>query len=117
MRDASFESWVARCDTPLQNFSDNGSQFVRKVFEQICQQLDIAHIKRFPYRPQSNKAEHINNNLVQITSANIGTSHNIWDQYLSRFVYTLRTSVLALTGKIPFKLFLGKTVITPPYKD
>ncbi|GFW50841.1 uncharacterized protein TNCV_3591231 [Trichonephila clavipes] len=39
--------------------------------------------------------------------------HDTWDQFLSEFVYAIRTAVNETTGKTPAELFLGRKLITP----
>lgn len=65
-----------------------------------------------PYRPQSNRAERMHHTLIQMILYCIGSHHTNWDPFLQRFAYTLRKTVLEITGKAPAKLFLGRNITT-----
>lgn len=44
----------------LKVVSDNGRKLVSEVYEQMCQQLNIAYIRKVPYMPQCNLTESTN---------------------------------------------------------
>lgn len=110
---AFIENFVTRYGAPIQAVSDNGVQFVSLIFEEMCQQLGIKHLRTVNYRPQSNQAERVNRNLVQMIAAYVKNSHTNWDKYLAHFAYALRTAVHESTGKTPAELFLGRKILTP----
>ncbi|GFT01411.1 retrovirus-related Pol polyprotein from transposon 297 [Trichonephila clavipes] len=73
----------------------------------------IQHVKTVVYRPQSNRTERVNRDLVQMIASYVNDNHDTWDQFLREFTYAIRTAVKETTGKIPAELFLGRTLITP----
>ncbi|GFT56228.1 uncharacterized protein TNCV_130191 [Trichonephila clavipes] len=64
-------------------------------------------------RPQANRTERLNLDLVQMIANYINDQHDTWDQFLREFAYAIRTAVDETTGKTPAELFLGRKLITP----
>ncbi|GFV73842.1 transposon Ty3-I Gag-Pol polyprotein [Trichonephila clavipes] len=92
---------------------DNGLQFIFEVSEHLSNILSIKHVKTVVYRPQSNRTERVNRDLLQMIPSFINDNHETWDQFLGEVAYALRTPVQETTGKTPAELFLGRKFITP----
>ncbi|GFS93343.1 retrovirus-related Pol polyprotein from transposon 17.6 [Trichonephila clavipes] len=92
---------------------DNCPKFVSEVFEHLSNRLGINHVKTVVYRPQSNRTERINRDLLQMIASFVNDNHETWDQFLREFAYILKTAVHESTGKTPAELFLGRKLITP----
>ncbi|GFX18427.1 uncharacterized protein TNCV_4307271 [Trichonephila clavipes] len=75
--------------------------------------LGIRHVKTGVYRPQANRTERVNRDLVQMIANYVNEQHDTWDQFLREFAYAIRTAVNETTGKTPAELFLGRKLITP----
>ncbi|GFU94457.1 retrovirus-related Pol polyprotein from transposon gypsy [Trichonephila clavipes] len=73
----------------------------------------IRHVKTVVYRPQANRTERVNRDLVQMIANYVNEQHDTWDQFLREFAYAIRTAVNETTGKTPAELFLGRKLITP----
>ncbi|GFV83631.1 retrovirus-related Pol polyprotein from transposon 412 [Trichonephila clavipes] len=110
---ALFENYISRYGAPISLISDNGPQFISKVFEHLSHWFDIKHIKTVTYRPQANLTERVNRNLVQMIACFVEENHENWDRFLHEFAFALRTSVNETKNITPAELFLGKKVITP----
>ncbi|GFY18233.1 probable RNA-directed DNA polymerase from transposon X-element [Trichonephila clavipes] len=63
-------------------------------------------------KPQANRTEGVNRDLVQMISNYVNEQHDTWDQFLREFTYAIRTAVNEATGKMPAELFLGRKLIT-----
>ncbi|GFX77399.1 transposon Ty3-I Gag-Pol polyprotein [Trichonephila clavipes] len=96
--------------------SDNGPQFIFEIFEHLSNRLGIQHVKTVVYRPQSNRTERINRDLLQMIASFMNDNHETWDQFLREFAYAFRTAVNETTGKTPAELFLGRKLINPFFK-
>lgn len=83
-------------------YSDNGSQFIAKKFEELMNTYKIQHIKTAVYSPQSNASERVNQSVLAAIRAYLQQDHRDWDLYLSEIECTLRTSVHSATGYTPF---------------
>ncbi|GFU76139.1 uncharacterized protein TNCV_206831 [Trichonephila clavipes] len=64
-------------------------------------------------RPQANRTERVNRDLVQRIANYVNEQHDTWDQFLREFAYAIRTALNETTGKTPAELFLSRKLITP----
>ncbi|GFW09687.1 retrovirus-related Pol polyprotein from transposon 297 [Trichonephila clavipes] len=87
-----------------------------KPIKHLSERLGIRHVKTAVYRPQANRTEHVNRDLVQMIANYITDQHDTWDQFLCAFAYAIRTAVNEMTGKILAELILGRKLITPFHK-
>ncbi|GFU91485.1 retrovirus-related Pol polyprotein from transposon 17.6 [Trichonephila clavipes] len=79
----------------------------------LSNRLGIRHVKTVVYRPQANRTERVNRDLVQMIANYVKDQHDTWDQFLCEFAYAIRTAVNETTAKTPAELFLGRKLITP----
>ncbi|GFU84557.1 retrovirus-related Pol polyprotein from transposon 17.6 [Trichonephila clavipes] len=100
-----FDNYVSRFGAPVKLISDNGPQFISDNFEHLRDRLRIRHVKTVVYRPQANKTERVNRDLVQMIANYVNDQHDTWDQFLHEFTYAIRTAVNETTGKTPAELF------------
>ncbi|GFT33153.1 uncharacterized protein TNCV_1265041 [Trichonephila clavipes] len=73
----------------------------------------IRHEKTVVYKPQANRTERVNRDLVQMSANYVNEQHDTWDQLLCEFAYAIRTAVNETTGKAPAELFLGRKLMKP----
>ncbi|GFS56972.1 retrovirus-related Pol polyprotein from transposon 17.6 [Trichonephila clavipes] len=111
--DNFFDNYISRFGAPIKLISDNGPQFISDIFENLSGRLCIRHVKTAVYRPQANRTERVNRDLVQMIANYVNEQHDTWDQFLREFAYAIRTAVNETTGKTPTELFLGRKLITP----
>ncbi|GFX80584.1 retrovirus-related Pol polyprotein from transposon 412 [Trichonephila clavipes] len=111
--DNFFDNYISRFGAPIKLISDNGSQFISDIFENLSERLGIRHVKTVVYRPQANRTERVNRDLVQMIANYVNEQHGTWDQFLREFAYAIRTAVNETMGKTPAELFLGRKLITP----
>ncbi|GFY32954.1 retrovirus-related Pol polyprotein from transposon 17.6 [Trichonephila clavipes] len=64
--DSFIDNYISRFEAPIKLISDNDPQFISDIFENLSERLGIRHVKTVVYRPQANRTEHVNRNLVQI---------------------------------------------------
>ncbi|GFX44405.1 uncharacterized protein TNCV_1394261 [Trichonephila clavipes] len=79
----------------------------------VSERLGTRHVKTVVYRPQANRTERVNRDLVQMIANYVNEQHDTWDQFLREFAYAIRTAVNETTGKTSAELFLGRKLITP----
>ncbi|GFV88882.1 transposon Ty3-I Gag-Pol polyprotein [Trichonephila clavipes] len=106
--DNFFDNYKSRFGAPIKLISDNGPQFISDIFENLSERLGIRHVKTVVYRPQANRTERVNRDLVQMIANYVNEQHDTWDQFLREFAYAIRTAVNEATGKTPAELFLGR---------
>ncbi|GFY16689.1 uncharacterized protein TNCV_2788111 [Trichonephila clavipes] len=97
----------------LENPEDSSVNAAIYIFENLSERLGIRHVKTVVYRPQANRTERVNRDLVQMIANYVNEQHDTWDQFLREFAYAIRTAVNETTGKTPAELFLGRKLITP----
>ncbi|GFV82581.1 retrovirus-related Pol polyprotein from transposon 412 [Trichonephila clavipes] len=111
--DNFFDNYISRFGAQIKLISDNGPQFISDIFENLSERLGIRHVKTVVYRPQANRTEHVNRDLVQMIANYVNEQHDTWDQFISEFANAICTAVNETTGKPPAELFLGRKLITP----
>ncbi|GFY29873.1 retrovirus-related Pol polyprotein from transposon 412 [Trichonephila clavipes] len=111
--DNFFDDYVSRFGALIKLISDNGPQFISDIFENLSERLGIRHMKTVVYRPQANRTERINRDLVQMIANYVNEQHDTWDHFLREFAYAIRTAVNVTTGKTLAELFLGRKLVTP----
>ncbi|GFW70189.1 retrovirus-related Pol polyprotein from transposon 17.6 [Trichonephila clavipes] len=111
--DNFFDNYISRFEAPIKLISDNGPQFISDIFENLSERLGIRHVKTVVHRPQANRTERVNHDLVQMIANYVNEQHDTCDQFLREFAYAIRTAVNETTGKTPAELFLGRKLITP----
>ncbi|GFY20992.1 uncharacterized protein TNCV_3990361 [Trichonephila clavipes] len=97
---------------PIKLISDNGPQFISDIFENLNETLGIRHVKTVVYRPQGNRIERVNRDLVKMIANYVNNQHDTWDQFLREFAYAILTVVNETTGKTSAELFLGRKLIS-----
>ncbi|GFX34201.1 retrovirus-related Pol polyprotein from transposon 297 [Trichonephila clavipes] len=105
--DNFFDNYISRFGAPIKLIIENGPQFISDIFENLSERLGIRHVKTVVYRPQANRTELVNRDLVQTIANYVNEQHDTWDQFLREFAYAIRTAVNETTGKPPAELFLG----------
>ncbi|GFX87052.1 transposon Ty3-I Gag-Pol polyprotein [Trichonephila clavipes] len=93
--------------------NDNGPQFISDIFEHLSNRLGIRHVKTIVYRPQANRTELVNRDLVQMIANYVNDQHDTWNQFLSESAYAIRMAVNETTGKTPAEIFLCRKFTTP----
>ncbi|GFV45630.1 uncharacterized protein TNCV_326221 [Trichonephila clavipes] len=89
------------------------ADFFEEDFQNLILRLGIRNVKTVVYRPQANRTERVNRDLVQMIANYVNDQHDTWDQFLREFAYAMRAAVNETTGKTPAELFLGRKLITP----
>ncbi|GFT80148.1 retrovirus-related Pol polyprotein from transposon 17.6 [Trichonephila clavipes] len=111
--DNFFDNYISRFLIPVKLISDNGPQFISDIFENLSERLGIRHVKTVVYRPQANRTERVNRDLVQMNANYVTEQHDTWVQFLREFACAIRTAVNETTGETPAELFLGRKFIMP----
>ncbi|GFX50910.1 retrovirus-related Pol polyprotein from transposon 17.6 [Trichonephila clavipes] len=111
--DKFFDNYVSRFEAPIKLISDSGPQFCSDIFENLSERLGIRHLKTVVYRPQANRTERVNRDLVQMIANYVNEQHDTWSQFLREFAYVIRTAVNETTGKTTAELFLVRKLIMP----
>ena len=107
------DSVFCRFGFPRKIISDNGTQFVGNVFDDLCKKWGITHKKVSYYAPWGNAVERSNRDLRAMISSFAHDKHREWDIHLQKFALTLRTMVRESLGCSSDILNLGRHIRLP----
>ncbi|GFY24430.1 hypothetical protein TNCV_1014781 [Trichonephila clavipes] len=81
-----------RYGVPRRLISDNGTQFVSAVMQQLCFVLDINQSLIPVYHPQANPVERKNRDLKPRLAMMVGNNHTLWTEKLPAIRFAMNTS-------------------------
>jgi len=99
---------ICRFGFPVRVISDNGAQFLSKIFMQLCNLLGIQHQRTPLYHPQSNLSERVNRTIKPILASLAHNDSKTWDLKLSQIAFALRTAPSESTANSPAFLMFGR---------
>ena len=101
--------WVFKYGPPKDLVSDNGSQFVSLLFQEVCRLLSIHNSFTATYHPQTNgQTERFNRSLTAMLRCYVEDHPTEWPKYVRALCYAYNTSVHQTTNKTPFELVLTR---------
>ena len=94
---------------PNRIVSDNGPQFVARLFQNVCRLLGMKTVPTTAFHPQTNgQVERYNRSLLAMLRHYVGEHQDDWDKYASAVTYAYNMSVHRSTGATPFELVLSR---------
>src|SRR5450759_4855007 len=107
-----FEEIMMRFAHPLELVSDRGKHFLNDVIINITSSYLIKHRKTTPYNPKANGLTERANGIVgKILNKMVSAHKRDWDRKLPSAVHAYNTSEKKTTGKSPYFLVFGQTVL------
>ncbi|GFW30704.1 gag-Pol polyprotein [Trichonephila clavipes] len=106
------EEVFMRHGIPRRIISDNGTQLVSDVVQQICFTLNISQNLIPVYSPLSNPVERKNRDLKPRIAILVGEDHSNWHSKLPVICFTMNTTVCDTTGHTPAYLLFGRELRT-----
>lgn len=92
-------------------YSDNGKQFVSKLFEEFLTTEGIHHSKPPYYSPQSNASERVNRSIVAAIRAYVAEDHSTWDANLHHIAAALRSGMHSALKMDPYFAVFGQHMV------
>ena len=93
---------------------DNGPQFDRRVYRNLCQELKIKNLYSTPRYPHSNGlAEASNKTLLTALKKRLDSAKGKWVDELSGVLWAYITTARKPTGISPFAITYGMEAIIP----
>lgn len=92
--------------------TDNGPQFISKMFQDLLSDFKITHIRTAYYSPQANLSERVNRSILAGIRTYVNGNHKNWDKHLSKIACSLRNTVHQTTKFSPYFLLFGYHMIT-----
>ena len=94
--------------------SDQGSNFMSGIFQQVMHELGITQFKSSPYHPESQGAlERFHQTLKNMIRSYCFDTEKDWDEGIHLLLLAVRESVQESLGFSPFELVFGHTVRGP----
>ena len=105
----SLYHYVCMHGMPLRIVSDNGSEFVNTLVQELALLLGMKWNKIAPYNSKANgKVENAHKGVQSIIRAYLDEFPNDWDDMLPLAEFCINTSISEVTKYSPFFLFYGR---------
>ncbi|RDD35996.1 Retrovirus-related Pol polyprotein from transposon 17.6 [Trichoplax sp. H2] len=103
--------YFSRFGIPKEILTDQGTEFLNEVLDELYQVLGIERLKTTPYHPQTDGlVERFNQTLKRMLKAYTVEKPGTWDVYLPYLLFAYREVPQASTGFSPFELLYGRKV-------
>ena len=111
---AFVEHWIVRFGCPVNLHSDQGSNFMSKLFCRLCSELGIQRTSTTSYHPQRNTMiERTNQTIEECLSKYIGQYQHEWTNFLPLAMMAYRSSIHSVTRYSPAFVVLGFPLSLP----
>ena len=98
---------------PNQIHSDNGAEFVNKLWIELSSELKILHTRTPPYNPSSNIMEQWHRTIVGILRSMGSEMQNEWDLGVKAACLAYNTTLHCSTGQTPFFATFRREALFP----
>ena len=111
---AFVEHWIVRFGCPVNLHSDQGSNFMSKLFRSLCSELGIQRTSTTSCHPQRNAIiERTNRTIEECLSKYIGQYQHEWTNLLPLAMMAYRSSIHIVTRYSPAIVVLGFPLSLP----
>lgn len=104
---------LLRHGTPEVLLTDNGTQYVSRIFTKLADEWGFSHEFTAPYSPQANPTERANRVIKTMISQYVADDHRSWDLYLDEFRFALNTTIQESTNFTAAMLNYGRELKVP----
>ena len=107
------EKIIPRHGCPAVLLSDNGTEFINAVLQEVCKVLNIYRVRTSPYHPQSNgKLERLHRVWNDIASKSMQDPRS-WDEMIPSALLALRTAIHETSQYSSYYLMTGSDPMLP----
>jgi len=94
---------------PIQILTDQGPNFERQLFSELCRRMSIDKIRTSPYKPSTNgNIEPFHVMMHSMLAKWVSENQRDWDDKLPAVAFAYRTTPQEATGYTPFFLQFGR---------
>jgi len=112
--EAFVTNFVCTHGIPKTILTDQGTEFLSKIFNEVCKLLQINKINTSPFRPESNGGlERSHRVLAEYLRHYVDKKLNNWDNYLPYSFFVFNSTPHSATGYQPYALVYGKHLEIP----
>lgn len=88
-----FNNFISIIGIPESILTDQGTNFMSKMFAELCKLLKISKINTSSYHPQTNQVESWHKSLAEFLRHFVNCDHSNWDEFLpsATFCYNTHT--------------------------
>ena len=107
-------SVFAKVGIPVEILTDQGSNFMLNLLQEIYLMLNISHLRTSPYHPQTDgQTERFNGTLKSMIRKFTASNQKDWDEHLPYLLFAFREVPQESTEFSPFELLYGGRVRGP----
>ena len=107
-------SVFARVGIPDEILTDQGSNFMSSLLQEMYLMLNISRLRTSPYHPQTDGlTERFNGTLKSMIRKLTASNQKDWDEHLPHLLFAYREVPQESTGFSPFELLYGRRVREP----
>ena len=109
-----FNGFICRHGVPDVLVSDNGREFINRVFNKLGELMRIKKVNIQPYRPEANGVcERANRKILEALRTTVGGEDPNWDRYLDYIRFSVNSSINSTVGVSPHKALYGVDLRNP----
>ena len=98
---------------PEEIYSDQGTEFCNKLWDDMCKKFDIKKSRTMGYSPNSNSIERFHRSLHQLLRTHLEPEDTSWDKWLATATLAFNTKISATTGATPYMAKHGRECNLP----
>lgn len=111
---AFVETIILNYGIPMKIVTDRGTEFMSKLFTEVCNLLKIEKLNSTAYHHQTiGGLENSHKNLGNFLRIYSGNTQNEWDNWIKYYQFAFNTTVHTTTNKTPYELVFGKICNLP----
>ncbi len=112
--EAFVTNFVCTHGIPQIILTDQGTDFLSKIFTEVCNLLQINKINTSPFHPQTNGSlERSHRTLTEYLRHYVDKKLNNWDEYLPYAFFVYNSTEHTSTGYQPYSLLFGRRLEIP----
>ena len=108
-----FDNIICRHGCPQEVWSDRGTAFTGKVFEDLAKRCGFVRLFTSGYHPETNGLTERANRTFQMMLKKVVDEQKNWDKYLQGVVWVYNTSKNSATGLSPYEILHGEKAVMP----